>query len=173
MSRNIHFGLDSPIYLTDDGRGGVVDPAQAVRDVVDEAVLADEVAIDSFNMGEHYRDDQMNTAPSVFLAAVAGRTSTIRLGTAVTVLSTQDPVRVFHDFSTLGTGSAAGASPPTTSSSPRSRKVRSMSDRRIPSPNASPRPSRCWMSTGSISSTPPAGSPTRHGCATSNSSAPK
>lgn len=101
MTRNIHFGLDSPIYLTDDGRGGLVDPAQAVRDVVEEAVLADEVGIDSFNVGEHYRDDQMNTASSVFLAAVAGRTSTIKLGTAVTVLSTQDPVRVFRDFSTL------------------------------------------------------------------------
>lgn len=101
MRDSFEFGLDSPVYLTDNGAGGLIDGPQAVRDVVAQAVLADRVGIDSFNMGEHYRDDQMNTAPSVLLAGIAGQTERIRVGTAVTVLSTQDSVRVFHDFSTL------------------------------------------------------------------------
>ena len=57
--------------------------------------------IDSFNVGEHYRDDMMDSAAHVVLAAIAGRTERIRLGTAVTVLSTQDPVRLYNNFATL------------------------------------------------------------------------
>jgi alkanesulfonate monooxygenase SsuD/methylene tetrahydromethanopterin reductase-like flavin-dependent oxidoreductase (luciferase family) len=69
--------------------------------VVEEAVLAEAVGIDSFNIGEHYRTDFMDSASHVVLAAIASRTERIRLGSAVTVLSTQDPVRLYTDFATL------------------------------------------------------------------------
>ena len=72
-----------------------------IRNTVEEAVLADAVGIDSFNIAEHYRRDMMDSAGHVILAAIAGRTERIRLGTAVTVLSTQDPVRVYTEFATL------------------------------------------------------------------------
>ena len=74
---------------------------QVIRNTVEEAVLAESVGIDSFNIGEHYRPEFMDSANHVILAAIAGRTERIRLGTAVTVLSTQDPVRLYTDFATL------------------------------------------------------------------------
>lgn len=75
--------------------------ARVLRDVVEEAVLAEEVGLDAFGVGEHHRADFAISAPEVVLAAIASRTSRIRLGSAVTVLSTDDPVRVFQRFSTL------------------------------------------------------------------------
>jgi len=72
-----------------------------VGDLREEGVFADAVGIDSFNISEHYRPDFMDSAGHVMLAAIAGRTERIRLGTAVTVLSTQDPVRVYTEFATL------------------------------------------------------------------------
>jgi probable LLM family oxidoreductase len=72
-----------------------------LREVVDEAVLADSVGIDAFGVGEHHRRDFAISAPEVVLAAIASRTRRILLGSAVTVLSTDDPVRVFQRFSTL------------------------------------------------------------------------
>ncbi len=94
------FGLYVP---TDHGRpvGRPIPGDQVIRNTVEEAVLADEVGIDSFNIGEHYRTEFMDSADHVVLAAIASRTERIRLGTAVTVLSTQDPVRVYTDFATL------------------------------------------------------------------------
>lgn len=84
------------------GRDGTPKPMdQVLRDVVEEAVLADELGIDFIGLGEHHRDDFAISAPEVVLATIAGRTQRIRLGTAVTVLSTDDPVRVFQRFSTL------------------------------------------------------------------------
>ena len=74
---------------------------QVSRNAVEEAVLAEAVGIDSFNIGEHYRSEFMDSAAHVVLAAIASRTERIRLGTAVTVLSTQDPVRLYTDFATL------------------------------------------------------------------------
>src|SRR5215813_14709300 len=74
---------------------------EAIRNTVEEAVLAEAVGIDSFNIGEHYRPEFMDSAGHVVLATIAGRTERIRLGTAVTVLSTQDPVRLYTDFATL------------------------------------------------------------------------
>src|ERR1700748_3501481 len=97
----IEFGLDTFMPLTDDGRGQPIRGDQGVRDTVEEAALAEAVGIDSFNIGEHYRPEYMDSANHVVLAAIAGRTERIRLGTAVTVLSTQDPVRVYTDFATL------------------------------------------------------------------------
>jgi probable LLM family oxidoreductase len=84
------------------GPDGQIKPMDAVlRDVVEEAVLADELGIDFIGLGEHHRADFAISAPEIVLAAIAGRTNRIRLGTAVTVLSTDDPVRVFQRFSTL------------------------------------------------------------------------
>src|SRR6185312_17464818 len=97
----IEFGLDTFVPLTDDGRGQPIRGDQVVRDIIQEAVLAEAVGIDSFNIGEHYRSEFMDSANHVVLAAIAGQTERIRLGTAVTVLSTQDPVRVYTDFATL------------------------------------------------------------------------
>lgn len=74
---------------------------RVLRDVVEQAVLADQVGVDFIGLGEHHRPDFAISAPEMVLAAIAGRTSRIRLGTAVTVLSTDDPVRVAERFSTL------------------------------------------------------------------------
>jgi probable LLM family oxidoreductase len=100
-TREFEFGLDSPAYVSLDESGHQVDGDVVIRNTVEEAVLADRVGIDSFNISEHYRPDFMDSAGHVMLAAIAGRTDRIRLGTAVTVLSTQDPVRVYTEFATL------------------------------------------------------------------------
>src|SRR6267143_1170221 len=100
-SQDIEFGLDTPAYVTVDESGQPVDGNVVIRNTVEEAVLADSVGIDSFNIGEHYRPDMMDSAGHVILAAIAGRTERIRLGTSVTVLSSQDPVRVYTNFATL------------------------------------------------------------------------
>jgi probable LLM family oxidoreductase len=75
--------------------------AQSIRNLVDQAVLADEVGLDFIGVGEHHRVDFAVTAPEVVLAAIAARTSRIRLGSAVTVLSSDDPVRVYERFATV------------------------------------------------------------------------
>ena len=100
-TQQIEFGLDTFLPVTVDRAGRPLGGDQVIRNAVEEAVLADSVGIDSFNIGEHYRPEFMDSAGHVILAAIAGRTERIRLGTAVTVLSTQDPVRVYTDFATL------------------------------------------------------------------------
>jgi probable LLM family oxidoreductase len=100
-TRDIEFGLDSFVPLSVDESGHELSGDVVIRNTVEEAVLADAVGIDSFNIAEHYRRDMMDSAGHVILAAIAGRTERIRLGTAVTVLSTQDPVRVYTQFATL------------------------------------------------------------------------
>jgi probable LLM family oxidoreductase len=99
--QEFEFGLDTPAYVSVDESGQPIDGDVVIRNTVEEAVLADSVGIDSFNISEHYRTDFMDSAGHVMLAAIAGRTNRIRLGTAVTVLSTQDPVRVYTEFATL------------------------------------------------------------------------
>ena len=76
-------------------------PAQVMRDLMEQAGLADELGLDVFGIGEHHRADYLVSAPAVVLAAMAERTKRIRLTSAVTVLSSDDPVRVFQDFATL------------------------------------------------------------------------
>src|SRR5881275_2325209 len=76
-------------------------PAQRLRDLVEEIEYADQVGLDVFGIGEHHRKDFLDSAPAVILAAAAARTSRIRLTSAVTVLSSADPVRVFQNFATL------------------------------------------------------------------------
>jgi probable LLM family oxidoreductase len=95
------FGLDTFVQLTVDESGRPLDGNEVIRNTIEEAVFADSVGIDSFNIGEHYRPDFMDSAGHVILAAIASRTDRIRLGTGVTVLSTQDPVRVYTNFATL------------------------------------------------------------------------
>jgi probable LLM family oxidoreductase len=97
----VEFGLDTFLPITGDAAGQPVSGDQVIRNAVEEAVLAESVGIDSFNIGEHYRTEFMDSANHVVLAAIAGRTERIRLGTAVSVLSTQDPVRLYTDFATL------------------------------------------------------------------------
>lgn len=94
-------GLDTFGDVTRNEDGSLRTQAQVLRDVVAQGVLADRVGLDFFGVGEHHRDDFAVSAPEVVLAAIAARTSRIRLGSAVTVLSSDDPVRVFQRFSTL------------------------------------------------------------------------
>src|SRR5258706_8587448 len=100
-AHEFEFGLDTPMQVTVDKAGHLLDDDQVIRNTIEEAIFADSVGIDSFNIGEHYRPEFMDSAGHVILGAIASRTERIRLGTAVTVLSTQDPVRVYTDFATL------------------------------------------------------------------------
>lgn len=101
MSDSIELGLDTFGDVTADESGRLKHQAQVLRDVVEEGVLADQVGLDFIGLGEHHRDDFAISAPDVALAAIAARTANIRLGSAVTVLSSDEPVRVFQRFSTL------------------------------------------------------------------------
>src|SRR5258705_9199314 len=82
-------------------RSRTVSPADRLRDLVDQIVHADEVGLDVFGIGEHHRREFLDSAPAVILGAAAARTRRIRLTSAVTVLSSADPVRVFQNFATL------------------------------------------------------------------------
>lgn len=97
----IELGLDTFGDVSNDAQGNPKPMDQVIRDVVDEAVLADQVGIHFIGLGEHHRPDFAISAPEMLLAAIAARTSKIHLGTAVTVLSSDDPIRVFQRFSTL------------------------------------------------------------------------
>ena len=99
--QELQLGLDTFGDVTVDVDGTPLSHAQAIRNVVEQAVLADEVGLDVFAVGEHHRADFAVTSPEVVLAAIAGRTTRIRLGSAVTVLSSDDPVRVYERFATL------------------------------------------------------------------------
>ncbi|MFL4909283.1 LLM class flavin-dependent oxidoreductase [Streptomyces sp. MMS24-I2-30] len=93
-------GLNSFGEVATDADGPLAD-AETVRLLVEEAKLAEAVGLDVFSVGEHYRRGHNDSATSVLLAAIATATQSIRLGTSVTVLSTNDPVRLYHEFSTL------------------------------------------------------------------------
>lgn len=84
---------------TDDGR--TLSDAETVRLLIEEAEHAESVGVDIFSIGEHYREGYVDSAGAVLLAGIASATTRIRLGTAVTVLSTNDPVRLYNEFSTL------------------------------------------------------------------------
>ncbi|MFC7381812.1 LLM class flavin-dependent oxidoreductase [Sphaerisporangium rhizosphaerae] len=101
MSEQLEFAVDTFGDVTADADGNRLPYAQVIRNLVEEAVLADGVGIDAIGIGEHHRDDFAVSAPEIVLATIAGRTERIRLGTAVTVLSSDDPVRVFERFATL------------------------------------------------------------------------
>jgi probable LLM family oxidoreductase len=103
------FGVDTFGDVTRDADGNVHSQAHVLRHVVEQAVIAEQAGIDCFGVGEHHRDDFAISAPEVMLAAIAARTSRMWLGSAVTVLSTDDPVRVFQRFSTLNAISSGRA----------------------------------------------------------------
>jgi probable LLM family oxidoreductase len=98
---DVQLGLDTFGDVTRDESGGTTSDAQTIRDVVDQAVLADEVGLSFFGVGEHHRAEFAVSSPEIVLAAAAARTKQIHLGTAVTVLSSDDPVRVYERFATL------------------------------------------------------------------------
>ncbi|EHK76537.1 oxidoreductase [Sinorhizobium meliloti CCNWSX0020] len=97
----VEFGLDTFGDVTHDSLGRPEHHASVIRNVIEEAVLADRLGIDFFGVGEHHREDFAVSSPETVLAGIAGVTSRIKLGSAVTVLSSDDPIRVFQRFSTL------------------------------------------------------------------------
>ena len=98
----MEIGITTFVETTPDVHTGKVSShAERIREVVEEIVLADQVGLDVFGVGEHHRQDYAASAPAVLLAAAASQTNRIRLTSAVTVLSSDDPVRVFQDFATL------------------------------------------------------------------------
>jgi len=101
MAQSIELGLDTFGDVTVGADGRRLAQAEVLRNVVEEAVLADQLGLAFFGVGEHHRKDFSISAPEVVLAAIAARTTQIHLGSSVTVLSTDDPVRVFERFSTI------------------------------------------------------------------------
>jgi probable LLM family oxidoreductase len=101
MDPTFEFGLDTFGDVTGGPDGRLCHQAEVIRHVVEEAVLADQVGVDVIGLGEHHRADFAISSPETVLAAIAGRTEHIHLGSAVTVLSSDDPVRVFQRFATL------------------------------------------------------------------------
>jgi probable LLM family oxidoreductase len=95
------FGLDTFGDVPQDDAGNLVSHAEAIRTVVEEAVLADELGVDAIALGEHHRPEYSISTPETVLAGIATRTSRIKLGSGVTVLSSDDPVRVFQRFATV------------------------------------------------------------------------
>ena len=100
-SSEIRFGLDTFGDMSLDDNGNPISAAQTIRNVVEQAKLADELGLNNFNIGEHHRDDYAVSAPDTVLAGIATVTKQITLGTGVTVLSSEDPVRVFQRFATI------------------------------------------------------------------------
>ncbi len=109
MNNILELGLDTFGDVTIGASGTAKTHAQVIRDVINEAVLADELGIDFIGLGEHHRADFAISSPEIVLAAIAGRTKRIRLGSAVTVLSSDDPIRVFQRFATLDAASGGRA----------------------------------------------------------------
>ncbi|MCH1641342.1 LLM class flavin-dependent oxidoreductase [Paenibacillus timonensis] len=98
----MEIGISTFVETTPDVvTGELISHAQRLREVVEEIVLADKVGLDVFGVGEHHRKDYAASSPTLVLAAAAPQTTRIRLTSAVTVLSSDDPVRVFQDFATL------------------------------------------------------------------------
>ena len=98
---DVQLGLDTFGDVTSDPQGTPLEYAEVIRNVVSEAVLADEVGVDAITLGEHHRDDFAVSAPETVLAGIATKTSRIILSSGVTVLSSDDPIRVFQRFATL------------------------------------------------------------------------
>ncbi|HET7889630.1 MAG TPA: LLM class flavin-dependent oxidoreductase [Bradyrhizobium sp.] len=105
MTKAFEFGLDTFGDVTRGADGALLPHAQVIRNVIEEAVLADKLGIHFIGLGEHHRADFAISAPEVVLAAIAARTERIRLGSAVTVLSSDDPIRVFQRFSAVDAAS--------------------------------------------------------------------
>src|SRR5690554_4810119 len=98
----ITFADMQPEHLT----GGAVSTNQRIEELIEEIKLADQLGLDVFGVGEHHRPDYAISSPAIILAAAAAVTSKIKLSSAVTVLSSDDPVRVYQDFATVEIGRA-------------------------------------------------------------------
>jgi len=105
MAIDLELGLDTFGDVTSGADGNLLSHAEVIRNVIDEAVLADSLGVDFIGLGEHHRADFAISSPEVALAAIAARTKRIHLGSAVTVLSSDDPIRVFQRFATLDAAS--------------------------------------------------------------------
>lgn len=101
MDRPVQLGIDTFGDVTVDAEGNVVPYPEVIRNIVAEGVLADRIGLDFIGIGEHHRPDYAVSAPDMVLAGLATATERIRLGTAVTVLSSDDPIRVYERFATL------------------------------------------------------------------------
>lgn len=101
----IQFGIDSFGDIPTGKDGKLLSHAAAIRQVIDEAVLADKLGIDAIALGEHHREDFSISSPEMVLGAIASKTKNIKLASGVTVLSSDDPVRVFERFATLDAAS--------------------------------------------------------------------
>ena len=101
MTTQIELGLDTFGDVTGNPDGSLQSHAETLRNVVAEAVVADQTGVDFIGIGEHHRADFAVSAPEIVMAAIAAKTERLRIGTAVTVLSSDDPVRLFQRFSTL------------------------------------------------------------------------
>lgn len=97
----VEFGINTFGDVTVQPDGSMTSYPQVLRDVVEEGVVADQVGIDVMGIGEHHRDDFAVSAPDVLLAAIAAKTERLRVSSAVTVLSSEDPIRVFQRFATI------------------------------------------------------------------------
>jgi probable LLM family oxidoreductase len=97
----LEFGLDTFGDMQHDDEGQPISAGQTIRNVVEQAVFSDQLGLDHFSIGEHHRDDFAVSAPDTVLAGIATKTSRIKLGTGVTVLSSEDPVRVYQRFATI------------------------------------------------------------------------
>ena len=97
----MELGLYTFVEHTPDRSGALIPREQRIANLLEEAQLADQVGLDAFGVGEHHRVDYLSSTPAVLLAAIAARTTRIKLSSAVTVLSSDDPVRVFQEFATL------------------------------------------------------------------------
>ncbi|HYK99285.1 MAG TPA: LLM class flavin-dependent oxidoreductase, partial [Candidatus Acidoferrales bacterium] len=97
----MEIGLYTFGELTPETSGGRITAEERMRNLLEEIELADRIGLDVFGVGEHHRPDFIVSAPAVVLAAAAARTKRIRLTSAVNVISSDDPVRVFEQFATV------------------------------------------------------------------------
>lgn len=109
MVQQIQLALDTFGDIQAGADGKVLTHAQAIRNVIEESVLADEVGVDCIGLGEHHRPDFAISSPEVLLGPIASRTRRIHLASSVTVLSSDDPIRVFQRFSTVNAISSGRA----------------------------------------------------------------
>ena len=101
MTSTLKFGLDTFGDMQHDDAGNLISAGQTIRNVIEQGVLADSLGLNNFNVGEHHRDDFAVSAPDSVLAGLATVTKKIGLGTGVTVLSSDDPIRVYQRFATI------------------------------------------------------------------------
>ena len=101
MTSALKFGLDTFGDMQHDDAGKLISAGQTIRNVIEQGVLADSLGLSNFNVGEHHRDDFAVSSPDSVLAGLATVTKQIGLGTGVTVLSSDDPIRVYQRFATI------------------------------------------------------------------------